>query len=197
MTCSLRPTLRRLAVVLCFFPLVLAGCSGSVLPTRAAPKEASVPGEEYKLESGNQVRVTVFNEPSLSGDFVVDPTGKLALPLVGNVPAAGLTATSLADRIAKQMIQSSLLRDPQISVEILTFRPVYVLGEVREPGEFPYTPGLTVLRAIARAGGYAYRARSDRVVLVRQEGGDEATYFAEEQTRLQPGDIVKVLERLY
>lgn len=197
MTRCLQPILRLTTLFLCLTMVALAGCSGGGLPSRAAPKSVAVPGEDYRLEPGNQVRVTVFNEAALSGDFAVDPTGRLALPLVGNIPASGLTATELADRIGKQMVQFALLRDPQVSVQILTFRPVYVLGEVRQPGEFPYTPGLTILRAIARAGGYAYRAREDLVVLVRQEGNEQASYYADQQTPLQPGDIIKVLERLY
>jgi len=176
--------------------LLLSGCSDS-LPSKEAPMKVNAPGQEYKLEPGNQIRVTVFNETTLSGDFIVDPSGNVSLPLVGNVPAAGITARTLADRIGNKLIQGSLLREPQVSVETLTFRPFYVLGEVRQPGEFPYTPGVTVLSAIARAGGYDYRARENRVLLVRQEGGEQVSYFATEQTPLLPGDIVKVTERLY
>ena len=176
--------------------LVLGGCSDS-LPGKEAPMKVNAPGQEYKLEPGNQIRLTVFNETTLSGDFIVDPSGNVSLPLVGNIPAAGITASTLAGRIGNKLVQGSLLRDPQVSVEILTFRPFYVLGEVRQPGEFPYTPGVTVLSAIARAGGYDYRARENRVLLVRQEGGEQVSYFATEQTPLLPGDIVKVTERLY
>ncbi|MGE4218214.1 MAG: polysaccharide biosynthesis/export family protein [Alphaproteobacteria bacterium] len=177
--------------------LALSGCSGSGLPTTEAPMKVSAPGQGYRLEPGNQIRLTVFNETTLSGDFVVDPSGNVSLPLVGNVPAAGVTASTLSERIATKLVQGSLLRDPQVSVEILTFRPFYVLGEVRQPGEFPYTPGVTVLSAIARAGGYDYRARENKVLLVRQEGGEQVSYFATEQMPLLPGDIVKVLERLF
>lgn len=176
--------------------LMMSACAGNVA-TKEAPMTVAAPGEGYLLEAGNQVRVTVFNEPSLSGDFVLDPSGSITLPLVGSVPSAGVTAANLADRIEKTMVDASLLRDPQVSVDILTFRPFYVLGEVREPGEFPYTPGLTVLSAVARAGGYDYRAREDRVLLVRQEGTEQVNYFATERTPILPGDIIKVLERLY
>lgn len=192
-----KPAWRPLVVALLFGSFTLAGCSGDGLPTAAAPTKVSGPGEGYRLEPGNQVRTTVFNEPTLSGDFVLDPSGNVSLPLVGTVPAAGVTAKVLEQRIAAKLVQGSLLRDPQVSVEVLTFRPFYVLGEVRQPGEFAYTPGVTVLSAIARAGGYDYRARENRVLLVRQEGSEQVSYFATEQTPLLPGDIVKVLERLF
>lgn len=197
MTRCAKPIVRTLAGGFGILALALAGCAGDGLPTQAAPMKVSAPGEGYRLEPGNQVRVTVFNEPSLSGDFVLDPSGNVTLPLVGGVPAAGVTASTLADRIARTMVQASLLRDPQVSVETLTFRPFYVLGEVRQPGEFPYTPGVTVLSAIARAGGHDYRAREDQVLLVRQEGDQQVSYFATDHTPLLPGDIVKVLQRLY
>ncbi len=172
-------------------------CTNVGLPSREAPVAVAAPDTRYILEPGNQVRVTVFDEPSISGDFVLDPQGTITLPLVGAVPAAGITADALAARIAMTLVNASLLRDPQVSVDALTFRPFYVLGEVRQPGEFVYSPGLTVLSAIARAGGYDYRARDDAVVLVRLEGGQQVTYYATEETPLLPGDVVKVLERLF
>ncbi len=180
--------------------LTVAACSSSsnrAAPTEFAPKTIVNPAEGYRLEAGNTVRVQVFSQENLSGDVTVDPTGNLTLPLIGNVRAAGLTANELAQRIEKSLIEKNLLQSPSVSVEVQTFRPFYVLGEVRQPGEFPYTIGLTVLSAIARAGGYDYRALENDVVLVRVINGQQQELRADELTPILPGDIVRVRERRF
>ncbi|WP_029007331.1 polysaccharide biosynthesis/export family protein [Azospirillum halopraeferens] len=175
-----------------------AGCAPvAVFPGEEAPRTAGNPAESYLLEPGNRVRVIVFNEQSLSGDFTVDPLGNIAMPLVGNIPASGVTAKALSKRIEDTLKRDAYLNDPSVAVEIQTFRPFYVLGEVRQPGEFPYMTGMTVLSAIAKAGGYDYRARQGEVVLVRTIDGDQIEYRAVERTPILPGDIVKVLERRF
>lgn len=155
------------------------------------------PAEGYVLEPGNRVRMTVFGENSLSGDFTLDPSGNIYLPLVGNVSASGMTAKTLARRIEELLRKDNYLQDPKVAVEVQTFRPFYVLGEVRSPGEFPYTTGMTVLSAIARAGGYDYRAREGEVVLVRVVDGEQKDYRAVERAPILPGDIIRVLQRRF
>lgn len=180
--------------------LVLAACGtggGRAAPTEAAPKTITNPAESYRLEPGNRVRITVFNEPNLSGDLTLDPAGNITMPLVGNVPASGLTARDLAKRVEETLIRASLMQTPNVSVEVQTFRPFYVLGEVRQPGEFPYISGMTVLSAIAKAGGYDYRALEDDVILVRTIDGAQKEYIADERTPILPGDIVRVRERRF
>lgn len=139
----------------------------------------------------------MFNESNLSGDFTVDPAGNIAMPLVGNIAASGVTAKALSKRIEDALKRDNYMQVPSVAVEVQTFRPYYVLGEVRQPGEFPYTTGMTVLSAVARAGGYDYRARQGEVVLVRPADNGEKEYRATERTPLLPGDIVKVLERRF
>ncbi|HYE01530.1 MAG TPA: polysaccharide biosynthesis/export family protein [Alphaproteobacteria bacterium] len=178
--------------------LFLAACAGGEsFPTVDAPMKVEGPAEGYRLEPGNRIRLTVFGESNLSGDFSLDPSGVLALPLVGNVPASGLDAATLAQRIGDLLKKNNYLQDPRVAVEVATFRPFYVLGEVREPGEFPYTSGMTVLSAVARAGGYDYRAREGEVVLVRVVNDEQVEYRAVERTPILPGDIIKVLERRF
>jgi polysaccharide export outer membrane protein len=178
--------------------LVLAACTqGPSMPGVNAPMSAGNPADGYVLESGNRVRVTVFGEANMSGDFLIDSSGAISMPLIGNIPASGTTVPGLTQRIAAQMQKENILREPRISIEILSFRPFYVLGEVRQPGEFPYSTGMTVLSAIARAGGYDYRARQGEVVLVRMENGQQKDYRATERTPILPGDIVRVLERSF
>jgi len=187
----------RLCAALMAVALFVAGCAAGSLPSESAPTRLTTSLDGYLLEPSNRIRVIVFNEQTLSGDFTLDPSGNIAFPLIGNVRAGGVTAKIVAERIEEALARGGYLRSPQVSVEVQTFRPFYVLGEVRLPGEFPYTVGLTVLGAIARAGGYDYRARRDGVVLVREVDGEQREYAANERTPLQPGDVVKVLERRF
>lgn len=182
-----------------FALFVLSGCSATVgsLPTESAPMQIEDPAERYLLEPGNRVRVIVFNETGLSGDFTVDPLGNISMPLVGSIAASGVTSKALAGRIETALKDGRFLLDPNVAVEIQTFRPFYVLGEVRSPGEFAYSYGMTVLSAIARAGGYDYRASQGTVLLVRGMGAEEKDYAAGERAPILPGDIIKVLERRF
>ena len=175
--------------------LALSACGGSSLPDRQAPMTIANLKEGYVLEPGNHLRLTVFNEANLSGEFTIDGTGNLSIPLVGTVEAAGVNAQVLASRIGAKIREEHYLNDPKVSVEVLSFRPVYVLGEVRSPGEFPYVEGMTILSAVARAGGYDYRASEGEVLLIRVEGGKQQEYSAIEYTPVQPGDIIRVRER--
>lgn len=175
---------------------LLTACGGGIsLPGDQAPAAIANPAETYVLEPGNRIRVTVFNQPNLSGDFQLDPGGALTLPLIGSVPSTGVTARGLAERLEERMKRDGYLLEPRVTVEVLTFNPFYVMGEVRAPGEFPYAMGMTVLSAIARAGGYDYRGRQGEVVLVRTSGGKQQEFRANERTPILPGDIVRVLER--
>jgi polysaccharide export outer membrane protein len=153
--------------------LALAACSGVSMPSVNAPSTVTNPAEGYILESGNKVRIVVFGEERMTGEYLIDPSGGVSMPLIGNVQASGLVPTELAKRIEGVLRKADLLNDPRVNVDVITFRPFYVLGEVRLPGEFPYESGATVLSAIAKAGGY------------------------EEMTPLLPGDIVRVLERRF
>lgn len=182
-------------LVLCL-ALVLPGCSGRMsMPSEKAPETSFDPGANYLLEPGNRVRINVFGENNLSGDFQIDAMGNVALPLIGNVPASGISADSFAKRIGDALQRSGYLREPRINVEIVTYRPYYILGEVRQPGEYPYTLGMTVLSAIAKAGGYDYRAREGTIVLIRTIDGQQREYLADERTPILPGDILRVPER--
>lgn len=178
--------------------LLIAGCSQTVgvFPSEMAPQSTEAM-QSYKLEAGNKIRLTIFNEQNLSGEFTLDASGNLSMPLIGNIPASGLTAKQLGARIEEQLRRDGLLQQPSVAVEVQTFRPFYVLGEVRQPGEYPFSAGVTVLSAVARAGGYDYRAVTGTVVLVRNIDGVQKEYKATELTPLFPGDIVRVLERRF
>lgn len=175
--------------------VLLGGCFNASFPSKQAPMVIDNPVETYVLEVDNTIRVTVFGQENLSGDYKIDPGGRVSLPLIDSVPAAGKTAAGVAQAISDTLKNGGYLHDPKTTVEVLNFRPFYVLGEVRQPGEFTYSLGMTVLSAVARAGGYDYRAREGEVVLVRIVNGQQIEYHAEERTPILPGDIIKVLER--
>ncbi len=174
--------------------LAMAGCGlpgTDLLPVPGPPTGA------YRLGPGDQVGITLFGEKDLSGAFPVNDSGNIALPLVGNVQAAGLTPDQLAEAIQTRLSSAGLYRDPKVAVEVTSYRPVFILGEVAKPGQYPYQPGMTVLTAAAIAGGFTYRAVTQQFSIVRQEGGKAIEGRAVRQTQLQPGDVVTVYERVF
>ncbi|MFC7556172.1 polysaccharide biosynthesis/export family protein [Pseudoroseomonas wenyumeiae] len=162
------------------------------------PPLPSEPAGPYRLGAGDQVRVTVFNDPRLTGDFRVSDTGSVALPLVGLVPVQGRTTEQAARQIEETLSSRGLFNDPSVALEVLTYRPVFVLGMVERGGQTPYQPGMTVLSAVAVVGGFNYRAVTDYVGLTRiGEDGQAHEYRAERSALLQPGDVVNVFERRF
>lgn len=149
----------------------------------------------YRLGGGDQIRVITFGDEQLSGTFRVDDQGQVAIPLVGNVTASGQTPAGLAAALDDLLKSRKLLRDPSVSVEVLAYRPIFVLGEVTRPGQYPFSPGMTMLTAVAVAGGFTYRAVEDHASDVRTTGGAAVEGRITPSTFLAPGDVVKVYER--
>lgn len=150
---------------------------------------------DYVLGSGDKLRVNVFGEEDLSGEADVNGAGKVSLPLIGQVQAAGLTIDAFTDEVA-QKLRDGYLTNPKVSVEVLNYRPFYIIGEVTTPGQYPYTNGMTVLNAVAVAGGFTYRANEGKVLITR---GDqkEVEYMLTQAVKVLPGDIVKIPERFF
>lgn len=175
---------------------LLAGL-GLLLPAGVPARAAdALNSASYRLDVGDKVRVTVYGHEDLSGDFEVDGTGGVALPLVRTVQAAGLTAGELEAAIVGKL-KPDYLREPRVSVEVLSYRPIYVIGEVQAPGSYPYTSGMTAINAVALAGGYTYRARKSRVTIVRGAKEQQEKIKAEPDTPLLPGDVIEVPERFF
>lgn len=171
---------------------VLAGCApGGELP----PLPVTPPGP-YRLGAGDQLRVIIFNDPRLTGDFRVAEDGALNLPLLGALPVAGRSPAEAQQLIAAEMRRQGLFQSPSVAVEVLAYRPVFVLGMVERGGQFPYQPGMTVLSAVAQAGGFNYRAAQQNVSVTRVQAGISREYRAPRGAPLLPGDIVTVFERL-
>lgn len=151
---------------------------------------------EYHLGSGDKVRVTTFGEQALTGEFQVGGSGKISLPLIGEIDALGLTARQLQGRI-EASLKEGYLKDPHVSIEVLNYRPFYILGEVKNPGTYPYTNGLTVKNAVATAGGFTYRANEHKVFIKRANADKEQAFSLTDITQVAPGDTIRIVERLF
>lgn len=195
------PALRALALSV---TLAMAGLAVAA-PARAqdsqpaaAVGDSAVQGArtlDYRLGSGDKLRVIVFGEEDLSGEFDVTGSGMVSLPLIGQVRAQGLTVDEFENAI-RTSLMNGYLKNPRVSVEVLNYRPFYIIGEVNSPGQYPYTSGMTVLNAVAVAGGYTYRANEDRVYITRGDGEEEA-YAADQTVKVLPGDVIRVPERFF
>jgi protein involved in polysaccharide export with SLBB domain len=150
----------------------------------------------YKLGSGDKVRVTVFGHEDLSGEFEVDGSGNVSLPLIRNIKAEGLTPRELEQVVADRLSPDYLV-NPRVSVEVLNYRPFYIYGEVTKPGSFPYVNGMTVINAVAMAGGFTYRARTSRVRIIRANDPSRTPQDADKDTPVLPGDVIEVPERYF
>jgi polysaccharide export outer membrane protein len=150
----------------------------------------------YTLDSGDKLRIVVFGQDALSNNYTVDAQGQVSLPLVGAIEARGLTTAQLSNAIAGRL-KSGFVRDPSVAVEIETYRPFFVLGEVTFPGQYPYVPNMTVENAIAIAGGFTPRAFRDKVTITRKVQGVPARTTLPLRHPLRPGDTVEVSERWF
>lgn len=175
---------------------VLVFATLNAAPAHAQQPPAAAQDGDYLLGSSDKVRVTVYGEPTLSGEFFVTGSGVVSLPLIGEVKAAGLTLRQFQDAVQKSL-SDGYLKDPRVSVEVLTFRPFYILGEVTKPGTYPYTSGLTVLNAVATAGGYTYRADKKQVFIKRNGATEETKTELTPSVTVAPGDTIRIGERFF
>jgi len=150
----------------------------------------------YKLGSGDEIKVTVFGEPDLSGPFVVDGQGAISMALIGQVEVVNLSLTE-ASRFLENKYKDGWLKDPKVTAELVKGRPYYILGEVNRPGEFPYSSGLTVMNAIASAGDFTYRADRQRILIKSADSPDEREVALTPTTAVRPGDTIRIRERFF
>ena len=180
----------------------LAACDGDPTPTVKATDIAHVTptsgGDvDYQLGANDRVRIIVFGQPTLTGEYTLDGNGALAFPLIGNVDANGQTTKQLQKTIVSKL-DPDYLQNPSVSAEVITRRPFYVIGEVQKPGNYPYVTDMTALQAVAMAGGYTYRARQNNLYLKRLDAnGRMVRIEATPETKIQPGDTVEIKERYF
>lgn len=182
---------KRAALAVIVVSMAGACASGPALsPLPPAPSGATT------LGPGDRVRVSVFGDDRMTTETEIDSTGEIAVPLVGRVRAEGMTAaeveTALTGRLRREVIN-----DPRVTVQAVKLRQVYVMGEVQKPGGYDFGGPLTVLDAVALAGGFTYRANTDRITVRRTRGGDRAPHAASASTPLLPGDVIEIGERWF
>lgn len=179
--------------VLSFF---LAGVAPPIALAQDQRISAASPSGTYLLGPTDRIRLKVYGEADITGEYEVDSNGFVSIPLAGHVKAAGLTTRQLEKGITSALAKG-IVRDPRVNVEIALYRPFYILGEVKKSGEYPYRMGLTVMDAVATAGGFTYRANESKVYLRRSGSTVEEIYALDSPVLVFPGDNVRVPERYF
>lgn len=177
--------------------IVLAACSTG--PEMGDPQELTQAGmgmAGYKLGSGDEIKVTVYGEPELSGPFVVDGQGSISMSLIGQVEVVNLSLTEMS-RVLETKLKDGWLKDPKVTAELVKGRPYYILGEVNRPGEYPFVSGLTVMNAIASAGDFTYRADRGRILVKSADSPNEREVVLTPTTTVRPGDTIRIRERFF
>ena len=177
--------------------LVAAGGCGNARVAPLADTAAPADAAHYHLGAGDKLRITVYNEPALTGEYNVTPAGAVAFPLIGSIDAANRTIEEVTGDIARRL-DAGYVHDPKVSIEVLNFRPFYILGEVNHPGEYPYSSGLTVEQAVALAGGFTYRANSKTLFVRRDSAATEGSVSLRgSPVSVLPGDTIRVGQRYF
>ncbi len=185
-------------LLLLLVPLALAGCESDDIATDNPPDGTGdgtvtpLPDNIYAVGPGDELNVIIFGHPDLSGNYVVDPQGSITMPLVGRLAVTNVDVDQVTQMV-RDAYDGAYLVEPRVSVEILNSRPFYILGQVNEPGEYPYSRGVTVRQAVAIAGGFTRRADTAEFLIYR--GGQNLEVNAE--TIVLPGDTVEVQRRLF
>lgn len=172
---------------------MLGACS-TYQPAPKSFQEATI--QPYRLDSGDRLRVSVFEQTGLSNTYTVDQAGYISFPLIGQVAARGQTMVALEGAIAAKLKQG-YLRDPDVTIEMDRYRPVFVMGEVGRPGQYSYVPGMTAQNAIAIAGGFTPRGNQRDIDVTRKINGRSITGRTSISSAVLAGDTIYVRERLF
>lgn len=190
------PRILCLALAVVVLPL-LASCASQPLSGSVdALHEADMQAAAYRLDSGDKVQITVFGEGTISGEYVVNFDGTIALPLAGNIKAAGLTIPELQNTVT-ETLRSGYVQEARVTVQPVQLRPYYILGEVNKPGKYSYAPDLSVLGAVAEAQGFTYRANMSVIYIRRAQEPSERALPLTATTMVRPGDTIRVTERFF
>ena len=176
------------------FPATVQAASPPADVSASAPAYSA--SDAYTLDVGDRLRLTVFGEADLGGEYVVDGSGNVRLPLIGQVRAAGLALDKFEEQV-KSALEQGYLKDAKVSAEVIGYRPFYILGQVNKPGEYGFVNGMNVLTAIALAGGYTHRANETNVLIRHKGSNQEQPAPADQTTKVMPGDIIRVRERFF
>lgn len=186
-----------LTLHLLLFILAIVGLgAGLSLQASAQTPPSASSAESYVLGPNDRIRLKVYGEPDITGEYEISNSGQVSIPLAGHITAAGATTRQLEKSIASALAKG-IVRDPRVNVEIAQYRPYYILGEVKKSCEYPYRHGLTVLDAVASAGGFTYRANENKVFLRRAGAAAEQTYPLDAPVPVYPGDNIRIPERYF
>ncbi|WP_037449559.1 polysaccharide biosynthesis/export family protein [Sphingobium chlorophenolicum] len=185
-----------IACALPSFAQAAAPEGAAVEPAAATADAAASTLTDYKLGVADKVRIIVFNEETLSGEFIVGDGGTLSLPLIGEVKAIGRSPREIT-RDIEAKLADGYLREPRVSLDVLSYRPFYILGEVSKPGEYSYSNGLTIFNAVARAEGFTYRANKRKIYIKRFGEVVEKEIKLTPDLQVFPGDTVRIGERFF
>ena len=189
----------KVAALVLLAPVAVSGCLAArtaVVSTGERYASRGAAQDIYLLGADDKIHITVFGEPQLSGDYSVGGDGALSFPLIGSVPVAGKT-TEQASREIEVLLAGGYLKNPRVNLEVSTYRPFFILGEVKQPGQYPFVNGLTVLNAIATAQGFTPRAVK-KYVFIRPFGEQtDQEYVLTPDLRIRPGDTVRLAERYF
>ena len=179
-------------------PVTAASDSSDAASTAKTTERASTgdAASAYVLGTGDKLQINVFGQHNLDGTYLVDGSGNIQFPLIGQIKAAGKTVPQLQDTLTAALSKGFLV-NPSVSIEVTSARPFYILGEVKAPGQYPYVMGMSVITAVALAGGYTFRADESDVYIRRAGSDKEKEYRASEKTKVEPGDIIRVPERFF
>jgi polysaccharide export outer membrane protein len=174
----------------------VTAASAQVQPAQPMDPNLTSVSPAYTLGPGDKVRIIVYGETELSGEFFVSGNGIISFPLIGDVQAGGRTIGEVQNELTKRLGNGYLV-SPRVSLEVLTYRPFFILGEVNKPGEYPYSSGLTVLAAVATAQGFTYRANTHKIFIKHAKEPSEHEYKITSDLPVLPGDTVRVVERFF
>ena len=166
------------------------------MPTSAQTATAKAAAVDYVLGQGDRIRITVFGHENLTGEFLLSETGTVSLPLVGVLDFNGTTLKAAQDIVANAL-KPDYLVNPKVSVEVLEYRPFYIIGEVNNPGTYPYVHGMTVIEAVAIGGGFTYRARKKRMLVIREDDETRTEQEISPNDEVLPGDLIRIAERFF
>jgi len=189
---SHHPAFCRFAAVLVFGSAsLLTGCApgGGLRPV------PSYDPSQYRLGVDDEIRVVTYQQDQLTSDYRVASDGKIAVPMLGELQAAGMTTDEFAHEMEGALTSAKMLRTPNVTVQVTAYRLVSILGEVAKPGQYPYQPAMTMLTAISAAGGFTYRAVESYGYVLRQEGDHTVVGRIRPQDYVKPGDVIKIYER--
>jgi len=182
-----------------FFVLIVSGVIANMSSNvfaQAQPLSPATAAGSYVLGPNDRIRLKVYGEADITGEYEIDSNGQVSIPLAGHIKAADLTTKQL-ERSITSALAKGIVRDPRVNVEVALYRPYYILGEVKKGGEYPYRLGLTVMDAVAGAGGFTYRANEGKVYLRRSGAGVEEVYALDAPILVYPGDNIRVPERYF